>query len=116
MWHFDSSEAPIRQSFRGTRPRTYPHTHKSPLVTFFSADILPLGEGHSPPRRVKGDLVPLATVKRLPAAMAGRNMCTDAPACSHAGDGGAGKRSRLHPLQMIRDAPKPPRSRTHLHV
>lgn len=120
--HFDTSEAPItppgRQTDRGCLLTNVTHfsTHaQMPLVTFSSADILPPGEGHSPVRRVKDDLVPLATAKRLPAAMLGRNMCTHAPACSHAGGGGAGKGSRFHPL-MSPDALKPLRSRTRLRV
>lgn len=65
---------------------THLSTH---LLTFFMSDIFPLQKviilGV---RRVKSDHVPPVTGKRLPAAMLGRNMCTDAAECSHAGAGG----------------------------
>lgn len=102
--HCDTSEAPVRENAQ------------MPPLTFFSADILPLGESHSPARRLKDGLVPLTTVKRLPAAMLSRNMCAHAPACSHAGGGGAVMGSGPHPLQMIPDDLEALLSRTRLRV
>lgn len=63
--------------------------HTPPYL--FRLRHLPPEESHNPGcQTVKRRSRPPVTEKRLPAARLGRNMCTHAAECSHAGEGGAG--------------------------